>query len=68
IDDCKKLAAILSSLGYSDKENALSFMSIYIPVILLGLLISIPLSLGFVTGFQAFIMSGINLLIDAHTK
>lgn len=68
IADCKKLAAILSSLGYTDMENALSFMAIYIPVILLGLAIGIPLTLGFATMFQVAILNGIGLLVDTATK
>ncbi len=68
IADCKKLAAILSSLGYTDMENALSFMAIYIPVILLGLAIGIPLTLGFATMFQTAILNGIGLLVDTTTK
>mgnify|MGYP002470445045 CR=1 FL=1 len=68
IADSKKLAAILSSLGYTDMENALSFMSIYIPVIILGLLIAIPLTMGFTAMFQLAIMKGIGLLVDATTK
>ncbi len=68
IADSKKLAAILNSLGYTDAENALSFMSIYVPVIIFGLLIAIPLTMGFTAMFQLAIMKGIGLLIDASTK
>lgn len=68
IGDSKKLAAILSSLGYTDAENAISFMSIYIPVVLLGLLISFPLTLGLVHVFQQFVMNGVSLLLDVSTR
>lgn len=68
ISDSKKLAAILSSLGYTDIENALSFMAIYIPVILLGLVIGVPLTLGFATMFQTAILNGIGLLVNTATK
>ena len=44
ITDSMKLAAILKCLGYSDTKNALSFLSIYTPVLILGLIIAIPIS------------------------
>ena len=42
INDSIKLAAILKCLGFSDKSNATSFLSVYFPVFLLGLIISVP--------------------------
>lgn len=44
INDSMKLAAILKCLGLADRNNALSFLSIYFPVFLIGLAISIPFS------------------------
>jgi putative ABC transport system permease protein len=68
IGDSKKLAAILKSLGYYDKENAASFLSIYVPVILLGLLLSIPLSFALIYAFQAIIFTGGGILLLANVK
>lgn len=68
ISDCKRLAAILSSLGYTDWENALSFMSIYIPMIIFGLLISIPLTMGLTVIFQNAVLGGIGLLLNASIQ
>jgi putative ABC transport system permease protein len=68
IGDSKKLAAILKALGYSDGENASSFLAIYVPVIGLGLLLSIPLSFMLIFGFQAVIFSGAGILLTASIK
>jgi putative ABC transport system permease protein len=68
IGDSKKLAAVLKALGYSDRENASSFLSIYVPVIAVGLLLSIPLSFALIFGFQAIIFSGAGILLTASVK
>jgi putative ABC transport system permease protein len=68
IGDSKKLAAILKALGYSDGENASSFLSIYLPVIAIGLLLAIPLSFALIYGFQAIIFSGAGILLTASVK
>ncbi len=44
INDSIKLAAILKCLGLRDSKNALTFLSVYLPVLLLGLLIAVPFS------------------------
>jgi putative ABC transport system permease protein len=68
MNDAKKLAAILKALGYTDRENATSFLSIYAPVIILGLLLAIPLSFGVVLAFQAVIFAGTNILLAANIQ
>jgi putative ABC transport system permease protein len=68
IGDSKKLAAVLKALGYSDSENASSFLSIYGPVIAVGLLLSIPLSLAMIFAFQAVIFTGAGILLTANVK
>jgi putative ABC transport system permease protein len=68
IGDSKKLAAILKALGYSDGENASSFLAIYVPVIAIGLLLSIPISFMLIYGFQAIIFSGAGILLTANVK
>lgn len=45
IGDSIKLASILKCLGYPDDKNAGTFLAVYFPVFLLGLIISIPFSL-----------------------
>ncbi|GHU47513.1 hypothetical protein FACS1894218_2080 [Bacilli bacterium] len=68
IGDSKRLAAILKSLGYSDMENITSFLSIYVPVIILGLIIAIPLSFGLIAAFQSVIFHGAGILLLGTTK
>jgi putative ABC transport system permease protein len=68
IGDSKKLAAILKALGYSDRENVSSFLSIYVPVIGIGLLLSIPLSFLLIYGFQAIIFFGAGILLTLNAK
>jgi putative ABC transport system permease protein len=57
MSESKRLAAILKSLGYSDAQNAASFLAIYIPVIIIGLAIAIPLTIGLVYAFQGMIFN-----------
>ncbi len=66
INDSLKLAAILKCLGLDDKKNASSFLSVYIPVFLIGLLISIPLTflLGFIYTNFVFGFAGILIIVD----
>jgi putative ABC transport system permease protein len=68
IGESKRLAAILKSLGYSDVQNAISFLAIYIPVILIGLAIAIPLSIGLVHAFQSIIFNWVNILLTTNIK
>lgn len=44
INDSIKLAAILKCLGLRDSKNAMTFLAVYFPVLLLGLLIAVPFS------------------------
>lgn len=64
IGDSKKIAAMLKSLGYSDRENAMSFMAIYIPVIIIGLACAIPLAMGITLAYQALLFTTANILVD----
>lgn len=65
INDSIKLAAILKCLGLADRNNALSFLSVYFPVFILGLIISIPFSILLSILYVKVIMiySGILLVI-----
>lgn len=66
INDSMKLAAILKCLGLADRNNALSFLSVYFPVFVIGLIISIPLSMlvSFVYIQTILGFSGILLIIN----
>ena len=68
INDSKRLAAMLKALGYSDKKNAMSFLAIYLPVILIGLMISIPISIGLALGYQAMLFVSAGLLINVTVE
>jgi putative ABC transport system permease protein len=66
INDSKSLAAILKALGYRDHQNVTSFISIYIPVILLSILASIPLAYGAISIFNFLILSGTKIYLTSH--
>jgi hypothetical protein len=63
INDSKNLAAIMKALGYSDRKNIASFLSIYIPVVLLSVAISIPIAIGLVAAFNGIIFSGVGIFL-----
>ncbi len=65
VTDSMKIASILKALGLSDTDNSLSLLLIYIPVVLIGILLTIPL-LSLVSKFYVdgvFSFSGILLEI-----
>lgn len=61
VNDSKKLAGLLKALGYTDKENALTYMAIYVPVILFGLLFAALLTWGLVSAYNSIIFNGIGI-------
>jgi ABC-type antimicrobial peptide transport system permease subunit len=63
IDNSKKLAATMKALGYRDHKNILVFLSIYIPVFLLAVGISIPLSILILHVFDMIIFNGMGLML-----
>lgn len=67
ISDSKRLGAILKALGYSDISNLESFLSVYVPTILIGIIIAIPLSILFVYGFNAIIFNT-GILLTTNIK
>lgn len=56
---------MLKALGYNDRENALSFMSLYLPMLAIGVGFSIPLSYGVMYALRLIIFNHANLLISA---
>lgn len=68
IEDSKKLAAILKALGYTDNENAATYLSIYIPVILLGLVISIAATIGLISLYNTIIFNGMQIWLNAQAQ
>jgi putative ABC transport system permease protein len=63
INDSKNLAAIMKALGYNDKKNLSSFLSVYFPVILLSVAISIPIAIGLVAAFNGIIFNGVGIFL-----
>ncbi len=61
INDMNKLIAVLKTLGYDDKENAKNIVAAFIPIWLLSLMISGPITYFAVTLFKKFIF--VNLLL-----
>lgn len=68
INDSKRLAALLKTLGYTDGENAANFLSIYASVIILGLLVAGLLTWGLVSIYNAAIFNGLKLWLDTQIK
>ena len=68
INDSKRLAALLKALGYTDGENARSFLAIYLPVIFFSLIISILLSWGLIGIYNTLIFKGMGIWLDANIK
>ena len=68
IVDSKKMAAMMKSLGYSDSKNLMSILALFIPTIVFGLLLSIPLSYGLALAYQSVIFNTANILVDVTQK
>ncbi|MCQ2956326.1 MAG: hypothetical protein MJ233_00135 [Mycoplasmoidaceae bacterium] len=68
IDDSKRMAAMLKALGYSDGKNLMSILALFIPTIVIGLALAIPLSFGLAFGYQAIIFNTANILVDVSQK
>ncbi|WEK83295.1 MAG: ABC transporter permease [Mycoplasma sp.] len=65
INDSKKLAAILKALGYTDHQNAATYLSIYIPVIIIGLLLAVGTSFVLLGIYNQIIFNGIGIWLNA---
>ncbi|MCF0227339.1 MAG: ABC transporter permease [Malacoplasma sp.] len=68
INDSRKLAALLKTLGYSDRENIITYLSIYIPVILFGLGLSALLTWGLLSLYNTIILNSLQLWINASAN
>jgi putative ABC transport system permease protein len=63
VNDFRNLGGILKALGYRDHVNITSFLSIYIPVLLLSVLISIPITLGMIAVLNSIIFNGVGIFL-----
>ncbi len=64
ISDARKLVAMLKSLGFSDREAASIFLSIDLPVFVLGLLISLPFIYVISLIFSTVVFNFANILLS----
>lgn len=67
INDSLKLAAILKCLGLNDRKNATSFLSVYVPVFIFGLLLSIPLTFLITSIYIEFVFGFAGILIVVNS-
>ncbi|WP_052663567.1 ABC transporter permease [[Mycoplasma] testudinis] len=65
IDELRKIGIRLKALGYSNIKILLSFLSIYIPVFLIGLIVSIPISIAFVQAYDTIIFNAANIVLSS---
>ncbi|MGL4183877.1 MAG: FtsX-like permease family protein [Metamycoplasmataceae bacterium] len=56
INENERNIAIFGILGYSNRDKARMFLSIYFPILLIAILISIPFSIGLISLFTTFIL------------
>lgn len=68
INDSKKLASILKALGYKDRENIGSFLSIYIPVMILGIIFAALLTWGLLNIYNSIVFNSIGIWLNAKVK
>ncbi|MGL5592223.1 MAG: hypothetical protein ACRDCJ_02615, partial [Metamycoplasmataceae bacterium] len=55
-------------LGYNNREKAILFFSLYIPIIILAILLSIPLTMALISFFSAFVNSSILISLGISLK
>ncbi len=64
VNDALKISSLLKALGLSDIKNVLSLLAIYIPVVLFGILIAIPLAILFCSWYTNFIFDFSGILLN----
>lgn len=65
IDELRKIGIRLKALGYSNIKILISFLSVYIPVFVIGLIISVPISIAFIQAYDAIIFSNTNIILNS---
>lgn len=63
IVEARRLISLMKVLGYSDFKNAFSFMFVYLIVLFLGTLLSIPFTYGMLAAVKAIAFSAFNIII-----
>ncbi|WGI36720.1 ABC transporter permease [Mesomycoplasma lagogenitalium] len=68
IAENEKNIAVFSILGYNNKEKIKLFFGIYLPLIIIATLIAIPLAIGFIALFNAFLVSSSSIVLALSLK
>ncbi|MGZ9428626.1 ABC transporter permease [Mycoplasma sp. 1012] len=68
ITENEKNIAIFSILGYNNKEKIKLFFGIYLPLIIVATIIAIPLVIGFIALFNAFLISSSSIALILTLK
>ena len=59
----QKYAIMLKSLGYSDLQNTKNILSLYVPISIIGIFLSIPFTMLLATSYQMLILKSVKILI-----
>ena len=59
----QKYAIMLKSLGYSDLQNTKNILSLYVPISIIGVFLSVPFTLLLATSYQMLILKSVKILI-----
>lgn len=65
IEELRKIGIKLKALGFSTREILFSFLSIYVPVFIIGLIVSIPVALGLIVQYNGLVMGASNIALMA---
>ena len=68
VNDALKISSLLKALGLSDIKNVLSLLAIYIPVVVFGILIAIPLAILFCSWYTNFIFNFSGILLNVFVQ
>ncbi|WP_027123724.1 ABC transporter permease [Mycoplasmoides pirum] len=65
IEELRKIGIKLKALGFSNWEILSSFLSIYVPVFVVGLIVSIPTTIGLIAKYNSLIATSSNIILSA---
>ena len=68
LNEIKKIILILKTLGYSDKENVLTIISVFAPVLIISLIVGALILLASLYSLQFFVYSLTSILLSAWVE
>ncbi|MDK2819694.1 MAG: ABC transporter permease [Mycoplasmataceae bacterium] len=68
INENERNAAIFSILGYNHREKMILFFSLYVPIIILSILLSIPLTMGLIAAFTSIVNSSVLISLSVSVN